>query len=294
MRTRPVPWFGHLHHAAAPLPDLLGDDADEVLGAVDHQLLHRLVELAVDAAGDHLGLADRELVALAPHHLDQDRELQLAAPGDLEGVGGVARLDPDRDVGQHFALEPLLELAAGDVGALAPRHRRGVDREDHADGRLVDPDRRQRDRPLEVREGLADAELVEAGDRHDVARPRALDLRALEAVVAVEHGDLGLDHRAVVLDARHLLPAPDLAVEDAPDREPADVVVVVEAGDQQLQRHRRVVGRRRHAGDDLLEQRLEGRVRAVGGEPADPLAGVAVEHREVELLLVASRSMNRS
>ena len=52
-----------------------------------------------------LGLADRHLVALAAHHLDEDRELQLAAPGDLERVGRVGRLDPDRDVGQHLLLQ---------------------------------------------------------------------------------------------------------------------------------------------------------------------------------------------
>ncbi len=111
----------HLHHPAPARADLLGDDADELLGAVDDELLHRLVELPVDRPGDHLGLADRQLVALAAHHLDQDRELQLAAPGDLEGVGRVALLDPDRDVGQDLALEPFLELARGDVVALAPR-----------------------------------------------------------------------------------------------------------------------------------------------------------------------------
>ena len=46
-----------------------------------------LVPAAVDVAGDHLGPADLELEALPPHHLDQDRELQFAAPRHLKGVG---------------------------------------------------------------------------------------------------------------------------------------------------------------------------------------------------------------
>ena len=37
---------------------------------------------------DDLRPRDRELVALAAHVLDQDRQVQLAAPGDLEAVGG--------------------------------------------------------------------------------------------------------------------------------------------------------------------------------------------------------------
>ena len=43
--------------------------------------------LAVDLAGDDLGLADGELEALAAHHLDQHRELQLASALHLPRVG---------------------------------------------------------------------------------------------------------------------------------------------------------------------------------------------------------------
>src|SRR4028119_1151518 len=41
----------------------LGDRAEVLLRGVDRQPLHRLVQLAVDLLGDHLRLADGELVA---------------------------------------------------------------------------------------------------------------------------------------------------------------------------------------------------------------------------------------
>ena len=105
----------HVRHAALAQRERLRDDADVVLGAVDDELLHRLVALAVDLARDDLGLADRELEALAAHRLDEDRHLQLAAAGHLEGVGGVAGLDVEGDVREDLALEAVLEVARRDV-----------------------------------------------------------------------------------------------------------------------------------------------------------------------------------
>ena len=57
------------------------------------------------------GLPDLDLVALAAHHLDEDGELELAAPRDAEGVGRVGLLDPDGHVACASPSEPLAELA---------------------------------------------------------------------------------------------------------------------------------------------------------------------------------------
>ena len=46
-RTRPVPWFTILAICAAARADLLRDRADELLGDVDDEVLHRLERLAV-------------------------------------------------------------------------------------------------------------------------------------------------------------------------------------------------------------------------------------------------------
>ena len=65
----------------------LGDGADVLVGDVDHGPLERLVALAVDLADDDLGPAHLQLVALAAHRLDEHRQLELAAAGDLDDVG---------------------------------------------------------------------------------------------------------------------------------------------------------------------------------------------------------------
>src|SRR6185369_10573672 len=50
----PRPVIRHLDHLASPRADLLGYDADVLLGAVDHQVLHGLEPLAVLRPGDDL------------------------------------------------------------------------------------------------------------------------------------------------------------------------------------------------------------------------------------------------
>ena len=88
-RTRPCAVVDHLRHASpARSPSFCVTTPMNVLGAVDDQAAPSApCSFPSAVLRDDLGLGDRELVALAPHHLDEDRELQLAAAHDLEGVG---------------------------------------------------------------------------------------------------------------------------------------------------------------------------------------------------------------
>ena len=66
-------------------------------------------------AGDHLRLADGDLEALAAHDLDEDRELQLAAALHLPGVRALGRQHPDRHVADQLGVEPVHDLAGGEL-----------------------------------------------------------------------------------------------------------------------------------------------------------------------------------
>ena len=176
---------GHLLHAAAADGEQLGDRAEVLLRRVDGEALDRLVQLAVDLPGDHLRLADGELVALAAHLLDQDGQRELATALDLPGVGTLGREDLDRHVADELGVEAVLHQAGGDLGVLgraAAGERGGVDADGHRDGRLVDGDQRQRDRVLHVGQRLADHDVGHAGDGDDVAGAGGLAGLALEAL----------------------------------------------------------------------------------------------------------------
>src|SRR3712207_4830400 len=201
----------HLRHLAFAPPHRLGDDADELLGAVDDDQLNRLQRPPLLAPRDDFGLRDLYLVALAPHHLDEDGELQLAAARDLELVGRVSLLDPYGDVAEHLAVEPFFELARGDVLALGARERRVVDAEDHRDGRLVHGDDGQRLRRVGVGDRLPDLDALDARERDVLAVRGALDRLPLQPLEGVQLLYPNLLHRAVALDDRHGLAGRDLA-----------------------------------------------------------------------------------
>src|SRR5699024_8784845 len=123
-------------------------------GHVDRLTLHRLARLAVDLLRDDLRLADRELEALATHLLDQDGQRELTTALDLPRVRALGRQDTERDVADELLVEPVLDLARGDLVALPTlaRERGGVDTDRHRDRGVVDRDQRQRTRVVRVRE----------------------------------------------------------------------------------------------------------------------------------------------
>ena len=134
-RTQPVEWLTICSIRPLRRASSLGDDADVVLGHVDRHPLDRLVDLAVDLAGDDLRLAGGQLEALAAHQLEQDDELQLAAALDLPGVGALGVVDPDRDVADQLCVEAVADLARGQLGAVAAGQRGGVDPDDRSRAR---------------------------------------------------------------------------------------------------------------------------------------------------------------
>ena len=60
----------------------------------------------------HLGRADLKLIALAPHGLDEDAQVQRAAPADDKGVGSLSRLHTHRQVALQL---PAQEAKVGCV-----------------------------------------------------------------------------------------------------------------------------------------------------------------------------------
>ena len=127
------------------------------------------MHLAVDRAREDLGLADRQFVAFAAHHLDQDGELQFAAAHHFEGVR--AQFDSTR-------IETLVSSSLSsrsrrlrEVTNVPSRPANGdvLTVKVIGDGRLVDLDPRQRLGVSALVIGIADGDALHAGDGQDVA-----------------------------------------------------------------------------------------------------------------------------
>ncbi len=237
---------------------------------------------------DDLRAADLELVALAPHRLDQHREVKLAAPAHDELIRRFAVTHRQRDIRLGFVVQTLPQPpgCAPARLALAPGEGRGVHAERHADGRLLHADGRQALRYRRVGDGIADVKVLRPGKGDDVASVRHLDLGARQVVMREQVLD-GLRYAlAIRRDAHDLHALAQRAGAQPPHADLPLVVVVIQRGDQQACRLALI---NRRAGDlpqDSLEKRREvvrQRVRAVAGNARLP---DGVHKRELRLLVV--------
>src|ERR1035438_2692408 len=273
----------HLDHLPLACAELLDDHAQEILRAIDDQVFHRLAQFVVDGARQDLGLAHRQFVAFAAHHLNQDGELQFAAAHHLEGV--VAQLlDADGNVGQQFLVEPLAQVARCHPLSLASGKGRGVDGERHGDGGLVDLDGRQRLRIFRAGDGLPDGDAFHAGDGQNVALPPDGFIDALQPLERIQLGDLGGVHCAVALGDGHVVAVLEGAVDHAADAQTAEIIAVIQVGDQHLQHAVRVAHGWRNVLHDGVEQRPQIGSRIFHFALGEAGLGDGVEHRKIELI----------
>src|SRR5690606_29733582 len=133
-----------------------------------------------------------ELVALAAHGFDQNGEVKLATPADDKAIGRSAVFHAQRDVAARLLIQPLAQPPRGaPTGfALAPGERRRVHAEGHTDGRLLDADRGKRLVDAGVRDRVADADLVQPGERDDIPGGRLGDVLPREVVIGEQVIDL--------------------------------------------------------------------------------------------------------
>jgi hypothetical protein len=130
----------------------------------------------------HARLGDGQLVAFAAHVLQQDGQVQFAPAHDLEDAVFAGSFTRSATLELQFLLQPVPDLAAGDVLAFAAGQRAGVDAEVHGQRRLVDLEHRQRRRvggsvsvtPMP----MSAMPLIQ----HDVARAGLGGLHALQAL----------------------------------------------------------------------------------------------------------------
>ncbi len=196
----------HVLHFGAALGELLHHDAGIVLIDVDDDFLDRLELLArrLIGAEHHARPPDGELEALAPHRLDQNAELQFAAPGHFESIGLVSRgRDAQGDIAFRLAQEALADDAALHLVAFLAGERPVIDAEGHGQGRRVDRLGGIGSLTAGSADRVGDGRVGQAGNGDDVAGLDLIDRLALEAAEGEHLGDA-----ALLDDACRRAPAP--------------------------------------------------------------------------------------
>ena len=246
----------HLHELAAPPAELFHDHPGIGVVDVDLHLLDRLQPLAGRRVGaiEHARAADRQLEALAPHGLDEDAELQLAAARDLEGVAALGLGDADGDVAFGLAPQARADHAAGDLVALEPGERRIVDRDRDRQGRRVYGLGGDRFGHNRLANRVGDRRLGQSGDRHDVAGHGLGDRHPLEAAKREQLGQARLlDDAAVAAERLQRHVQPRRAGVDAAGEHAAEIGIVFEDRRQHGERRGGVALGQRHVARDQVE-----------------------------------------
>ena len=134
--------------------------------------------------GQHLRLPDRQLETLAPHQLDEHRELQLAPPLHLPRIGAGRREDAQGHVADQLLVEPALDLARRQPVAFGAGQHARVDADRHRQAGLVHGRDREGARVVRVGDRLADRHLGQPGEGDDLPRP---GLERRDAVERLRH-----------------------------------------------------------------------------------------------------------
>ncbi len=245
--------IAHLEHLAAPGAGRFHDDADEILRHVDHQPLQRLEFLAVFRADHNFRLTHHQLKTFAPHRLDQNRELQFAAPQHAERFRCVRVFHADGDVGQQFFLQAITEVARSEKRSLFAGKRAAVHGKNHRQRGLVDQQRFQRHGVRQIRDAFADLDAFNAGNRHEIASRDRLCFIAFQASKRIQLGDARRRQLAVQLADAHVRAALQRTVKNAPNRNSSQEFAVIQVHYLNLQNAIGIARRRGNVLDDGLE-----------------------------------------
>ena len=101
---------------------------------------------------------------------------------------------------------------------------------------------------LGVRHGIPHRDVGQPRDVDDFSRRRGVGRPPLQGFDGQQRGDLLARADAILAAADHILARPDGATCDPADGQPADVIIVIEVADQQLQRAFAIARRRRDVG----------------------------------------------
>lgn len=157
-------------------------------------------------------------------------------PETFRRVGTGFAVHAEGDVLLEFLDEAFADLAAGDELAVASGEGRIVDAEGHGHGGLVDADGRHRTGVLDVGDGRADLDVVEADDGADVAGGDFLGLDAAEGFEDFDFEDALLMLLTGAGDHHDRHARGDLTGGHATDGDTTDVVGVKHGGHHDLER----------------------------------------------------------
>ena len=251
----------HIKHFSLTGTDLLHNGTYAVLRNIDNKALHRLKLLAGLLVGleEHTRSRNSQLIAFTAHILDEDREVHLTSSGNTEGICAVCFSYTERNVTEELTEESLTELTGSHELALLAGKRAVVNGESHLNGRLTYLYEGQRVRGFCSADSITDSDALDTGYPDNIAHFSLLNGNTVQALYLKEGDYLGIVvlFGACVVTDSYLLIYLDIASYDTADADTADVLIVVDRGNEHLERLFLLTLRRLDVVDDSIEKGLE-------------------------------------
>ena len=280
---------GHLDELALARAELLHNRAHIVRGNVDDDALDRLAGDAVYLLIQHARGGYLEFIALAAHGLNEDAQAHFAASCDVKRVGRAVNIGHAQgDVLERFADEAVAYLARGDELALAACKGAVVDGEGHFQRGSGYFDKRQGLGKALRAYRVAYRDVANAAHGNDIARAGLRYGNLGQTLELIKRHGLrlhGCRVRIVIVADLDLLILLDNAALDAAYCDAADIFVVVNARNEELEGAVEILLGCGNILEDGLEKGLEIGAGDLGGIARRALSAGAEEHGRVKLLI---------
>ena len=162
--------------------------------------------------------------------------MHFATAGHIEGIGALLG-HVEGNVLQQLPFQPVPEVPGGDKLAFLTGEGRIVDGKGHLDGGVADFHKGQGLHRLGGAQGAANGDVCHAGQSHDFTSTGLLNGGLAQTIEGIQghHLTLGLHAGVVIVADNHILVDLDHALLHPAHGDAANILIVVNGGNQHLQ-----------------------------------------------------------
>src|SRR5260370_29116594 len=246
----------HLHNLAFARSERLQNVAQIFLWKIDIKIFERLKQLAVFVPmKNDLGSRHHHFVALAPHLLDQDGDLHLAASVDFKRPRCLRVVELKRNVTAGFPDEPIANVSRRHKFSLASGKRRIVYQDAHSNRRWIDIHKLKRGTLFSIGQRFTDISVFKSGQAYDFASAGLLGFDLFETGMGKQRRDSSAFAISIAMKTDNRIANTHPAADDATESDAPDIITVFKIRDKHLKKRIGRNFRRPHVLNNGLEQR---------------------------------------
>src|SRR5438309_4349630 len=276
----------HVNDLAFARRERLQNVAQIFVRKIDIKIFERLKQLALFVPmKNDLGSRDHDFVTLAPHLLDQNGDLHLAARVDFKSPRRVRVVKLKRNVPTGFPNEPIPNMSRCHKFPLASGKRRVVHQNAHSNGRRIYIDKLKRGALFSIGQCFTDISVLKSGQPHDFASAGLLGFDLFETGMGKERRDRSAFAISIAMKTDNRIANAHAAADDATKSDAPDIITVFKIRDEHLKERIGRNFRRRHVLNNRLEKRSHVFVLIIQFAHGKTIPGAGVDDRKIELLI---------